>query len=163
MGLSSKIFDTIIVGGGIAGLNAARLLSAAGCKIAVIEARDRLGGRILTLRKSEVEDPIELGAEFVHGLPHEVKELIAPERDLIEEKGDYLLAGSEGPRGVADTCFEELQAILQQLPQVGGKDCSFADFLTSLPARYNRDTLEMARSYRRLPRSRCAKKSVHRF
>lgn len=41
--------DVIIVGAGLAGLHAARLLHRAGVDVAVVEARDRLGGRITTI------------------------------------------------------------------------------------------------------------------
>jgi protoporphyrinogen oxidase len=33
----------------------------------IVEARDRIGGRILTVHDSKFPFPIELGAEFVHG------------------------------------------------------------------------------------------------
>lgn len=41
-------FDTLIIGGGLAGLNAARGLKRAGRDFALLEARNRLGGRIMT-------------------------------------------------------------------------------------------------------------------
>ena len=44
----SDIFDVIVIGAGVAGLNAARELSAAGRRVLVLEARSRVGGRILT-------------------------------------------------------------------------------------------------------------------
>src|SRR6185503_408804 len=50
-----------------AGLAAARDLSRAGCEVVVLEARDRIGGRVFTLTETDTAVPIELGAEFVHG------------------------------------------------------------------------------------------------
>ncbi|MDF2992732.1 MAG: amine oxidase [Microbacterium sp.] len=41
--------EVIIIGGGVAGLNTARLLAAAGIPFALLEARDRLGGRVQTV------------------------------------------------------------------------------------------------------------------
>lgn len=41
--------DVLILGGGISGLNAARLLEAEGVTVRILEARERVGGRILTL------------------------------------------------------------------------------------------------------------------
>ena len=38
-----------------------------GKKVAVVEARNRVGGRIHTVRDSRFDEPIEMGAEFVHG------------------------------------------------------------------------------------------------
>ena len=58
-------FDVIIIGAGAAGLAAARNL--AGLRVAILEARDRIGGRIHTLHPTDLALPIELGAEFVHG------------------------------------------------------------------------------------------------
>src|SRR6266581_4716951 len=40
--------EVVIIGGGVAGLTAARELAAAGMRVLVLEARDRLGGRVLT-------------------------------------------------------------------------------------------------------------------
>src|SRR5262245_35986774 len=56
----------VIIGGGIAGLAAARELARRGARVTLLEARARLGGRILT-HHAEGRVPVELGAEFVHG------------------------------------------------------------------------------------------------
>lgn len=59
-------FDTVVIGAGIAGLTAARLLAAAGCTVVVLEARNRVGGRVQTDRTNgEVTD---LGASWIHGV-----------------------------------------------------------------------------------------------
>ncbi len=67
--------DILIIGGGIAGLTAARCLTEAGLHVTLLEARDRLGGRIYT--QPEAQYPVELGAEFVHGRPQELLALAA--------------------------------------------------------------------------------------
>ncbi len=67
--------DALIIGGGIAGLVAARHLTEAGLRVTLLEARDRLGGRIYTHTAGEF--PVELGAEFVHGRPKEILALAA--------------------------------------------------------------------------------------
>ena len=43
----------IVVGAGISGLRAAAVLHRHGCEVVVLEARDRIGGRILTSRKGD--------------------------------------------------------------------------------------------------------------
>jgi monoamine oxidase len=58
--------DVVIIGAGIAGLAAARALHDAGLRVRILEARDRIGGRIWT-DDSAVGGPVERGAEFIHG------------------------------------------------------------------------------------------------
>ncbi|MFE5410669.1 flavin monoamine oxidase family protein [Microbacterium sp. NPDC056569] len=60
-------FDTIVVGAGVAGLTAARLLTRAGRRVVVLEARDRVGGRVSTDRHFHglVTD---MGASWIHGI-----------------------------------------------------------------------------------------------
>ena len=60
-------FDTIVVGAGVAGLTAARLLAKAGRRVVVLEARDRVGGRVSTDRHfpGTVTD---MGASWIHGI-----------------------------------------------------------------------------------------------
>lgn len=59
-------YDTVVVGGGIAGLAAAHILRKANKKVLILEARARIGGRICTDR-SFAGVPVELGAELIHG------------------------------------------------------------------------------------------------
>jgi monoamine oxidase len=59
--------DVLVIGAGAAGLAAAAALAAGGRSVLVLEARDRVGGRIWTRHEPGVAAPIELGAEFVHG------------------------------------------------------------------------------------------------
>lgn len=57
--------SAIVVGAGMAGLGAARQLADWGIEVRVLEARPRIGGRILTSRRLGV--PVELGASWIHG------------------------------------------------------------------------------------------------
>lgn len=59
--------DAIIIGAGAAGLAAAWELSQAGGSAVVLEARQRIGGRVYTLHDRGSQVPTERGAEFVHG------------------------------------------------------------------------------------------------
>ena len=59
--------QVIIVGAGAAGLMAAKQLSQAGFSVLILEARNRVGGRIYTFKEKGYEDDIEAGAEFIHG------------------------------------------------------------------------------------------------
>ena len=59
--------DVIIIGAGAAGLAAAQALAQASVRVLVIEARDRVGGRVYSVPSSRRIVPAELGAEFIHG------------------------------------------------------------------------------------------------
>ena len=67
MGRKRNGIDVLVLGAGAAGLAAARDLSQAGLCVTVLEARPRVGGRVLTVHDPRSPIPIELGAEFVHG------------------------------------------------------------------------------------------------
>ncbi len=57
--------DIIVIGAGAAGLMAAMQLSKSGKKILVLEANDRIGGRIHTIYDNGLA--LEMGPEFIHG------------------------------------------------------------------------------------------------
>jgi renalase len=58
--------STLVIGAGVAGLNAAHNLQQAGEQVTILEARDRVGGRVETNR-TFAGCPVEFGAEFIHG------------------------------------------------------------------------------------------------
>jgi len=62
-------YDVIVIGGGMAGVSAARETSRAGLRTLVLEARNRLGGR--TFYSKFAGENVELGANYLHWLqPH---------------------------------------------------------------------------------------------
>ena len=54
-----------VIGAGMSGLAAARMLAGAGVEVVVFEARDRIGGRVWTDRSLGL--PLDLGASWIHG------------------------------------------------------------------------------------------------
>ncbi|WP_144877344.1 FAD-dependent oxidoreductase [Microbacterium sp. 1.5R] len=59
-------YDTIVIGAGMSGVTAARMLVDAGRSVLVLEGRDRVGGRMNTDRSAGF--PVDLGASWVHGI-----------------------------------------------------------------------------------------------
>jgi monoamine oxidase len=62
---SAPTEHVVVIGAGMAGLAAARTLADAGIRVTVLEARDRIGGRIWT--DTSLGVPIDLGAGWIHG------------------------------------------------------------------------------------------------
>jgi monoamine oxidase len=126
--------DVIVLGAGIAGLTAARILAEAGLQVVLIEARDRAGGRIYTVPPVAAELPVELGAEFVHGLPPELIHLIE-EAGLtrFELGGETLCFRKERGLGRLGPCAAqpEVDQLFNQLAHLDlpQEDLSFAEFL----------------------------------
>ena len=67
--------DVIIVGAGLSGLSAAREVLDAGREPLVLEADDRVGGRILTEHVDGI--PLELGAQWIGDTHHRMQALAA--------------------------------------------------------------------------------------
>jgi hypothetical protein len=87
---SEEIIDVLIVGAGATGLAARRELHRAGRHAQVLEARARLGGRILT--NYSTPTPIELGAEFIHGRPKVIHSILEEAQlPVIEVLGKHLV------------------------------------------------------------------------
>ena len=133
MGNGIKRFDVAVIGAGAAGLAAAAELSRRGQSVCVLEARDRIGGRILTHREPSVPMPLELGAEFVHGKPQSTTKLLAesgtPLVDVLQQR--WLLRGRQ--LRPADDLFPELKERLGKVRRLR-RDLPFAEFLEG-PAR----------------------------
>lgn len=65
--IGKKEKSVIVIGAGLAGLAAAQKLQGEGCSVTILEARDRIGGRIHTSTKWP-EMPLDLGATWIHGV-----------------------------------------------------------------------------------------------
>ena len=64
--IKPRTHSCIVVGAGLAGLTAAYRLSAAGWKVTVVEARNRIGGRVWSYRFPQAPELVcELGGEWI--------------------------------------------------------------------------------------------------
>jgi monoamine oxidase len=68
--------DVIVIGAGAAGLQAARNLAKGSLRTIVLEARERVGGRVYSIPSNRTAVAAELGAEFIHGKAPETAALL---------------------------------------------------------------------------------------
>ena len=122
-----------ILGAGVAGLEAARLLQASGVELIVLEARERIGGRIFTLHDETSAVPIELGAEFVHGEAPELRETAHDARAPIYDIGGERWHSSNGTLERLDDFWPMLNAVMKRLDAKREPDRSFEQFLKTRP------------------------------
>lgn len=125
---NSRNFDVIVVGAGIAGLTAARTLAETDRRVLVLEAQDRIGGRIHTVHIGD--DAIELGAEFVHGRPAELLSLIEEAGlDTYERGGTRICFEEDKLCDCEEEMDEDIFDPLEALEDFTGPDLSFAQYI----------------------------------
>ncbi|MFN7996082.1 MAG: NAD(P)/FAD-dependent oxidoreductase [Bryobacteraceae bacterium] len=131
--------DVLVVGAGVAGLAAARVLSAAGRRVQVLEARDRVGGRIDTVHDPRMPVPAERGAEFIHGEAPEIwNEIRAAAMPACVMSGEEWCAEN----GRLSRCGDEFEKVHEILGALGGaSEQSFARFIAAF------DTEERLKQY----------------
>ncbi len=120
--------DVIVIGAGVAGLTCARALGEKGMKVLVLEARERVGGRIATVRVGE-QEPVELGAEFVHGRPAELLALIAEADCAMYERDGAQLCFEGGELGECGETMGATSDLLEELKTFEGENVSFVQYL----------------------------------
>lgn len=122
--------DALIIGAGVAGLRAAGELARAGFDVTILEARDRIGGRVYTRHDPLCPVPIELGAEFVHGMPAELFDLIHARRLLAVEVTGGHLCYQGGRLSNCEDFFPTVERLLAKLSEAKQRDDeSFEKFL----------------------------------
>jgi monoamine oxidase len=125
--MTSETNDVVVVGAGMAGLTAARALAEAGLRVLVVEAQERIGGRILT--QHVAGEAIELGAEFIHGRPPELWALIDEAELETYERGGAQVCFEDG---TLTNCGAEMGKVfepLEKLEHFDGPDITFAEYL----------------------------------
>ncbi|MEO7101802.1 MAG: NAD(P)/FAD-dependent oxidoreductase [Gemmatimonadaceae bacterium] len=138
--------DAIIIGAGAAGLAAANELRANGRTLVVIEARSRVGGRILTYRDPDVAVPIELGAEFLHGATPDTDTIIQRAGlTAIDVVGDSWQARDGHFRQI--DFWKKVNRVLRKLDEHRVPDRSLADYLAEHAGRKKKSKHARARAF----------------
>jgi monoamine oxidase len=113
--------DVIVIGAGVSGLTVTRDLTVAGLRVLVLEARDRLGGRIMTHQTAD--GPIELGAEFVHGAVEEILGVATAARLPLREGNRRAPSETRKGSGQRGESYSAIDALLAHASN--GEDESF--------------------------------------
>ncbi|MGH7996123.1 MAG: flavin monoamine oxidase family protein, partial [Opitutaceae bacterium] len=154
--MSGAPSEIVVIGGGIAGLAAARDLAEAGCRVTLLEARERLGGRIWTRRvavkpsgSGTKTEPMELGAEFIHGGNRELWAAVrefglrpAPVARAHWVRRRGALAGGGNPWGRVAQTIRRLGAKRAPGASVGELCARRPDALSAAEAAMVRDLIE---------------------
>lgn len=120
--------EVIIVGAGAAGLMAARELSARGKQVLLLEARDRIGGRIHTITDPAFAQPVEGGAEFIHGNLKQTLSLLK-EANIPYQIAEGEIWRSENGRLFQQEDFIEHYDLLMKALEQQKEDMSVYEFL----------------------------------
>jgi len=120
--------EVLILGAGVAGLAAACELARRGIPATILEARDRIGGRIYTRVDPACPLPIELGAEFIHGTPPQIFDLVQHHRLLACELAGDSICVRAGQIVKCGEWFNAAWRLLEALNEQG-EDRSFQQFL----------------------------------
>ena len=115
LGSTRKSERILVVGAGMAGLAAAKSLQEDGHDVLILEARDRIGGRVWTSR-TWADAPMDLGGSWIHGVRRNPLTALANEVNAPRLPTDYDsavlydLAGEELP----DRAWKEVSAFYRQ-------------------------------------------------
>lgn len=122
-------YDVLIIGAGAAGLAAAAELARSGQSVLLLEARERIGGRVWSHFEQGLSVPIELGAEFIHGRPDTTFDALrATGLAAIDSPRTrwFVLNGELRPMG---NLRMEIRRAMRMTPALERRDMSFQQFL----------------------------------
>ena len=113
---TNQTTEVLVVGAGMAGLAAARSLTDEDYDVIVLEARDRVGGRIWTSR-AWPDAPLDMGASWIHGVQgNPITALAETFRvETVETNYDSQVVYDVDGRRLTDEMLEELEEALNEL------------------------------------------------
>src|SRR5579885_1199150 len=125
--------DVVVIGAGASGLAAARALDERGYDVVVLEARERIGGRVFTHRDRNTPVPVELGAEFIHGSAAETEKILHEARlASYDISGRRWQIAGEHARPM-DDFWERIDRVMRRLDPKRAPDRSLEEFLAKKP------------------------------
>ena len=124
--------DVVVLGAGAAGLAAARVLSQAGASAVVLEARERVGGRIYTREDVGLPVPIDLGGEFIHGATEVSFALLRSAGTVAVDTQEGAFAFEDGELRERGDPFAAVEQVMKRARELSD-DVSIEEFLRSLP------------------------------
>jgi monoamine oxidase len=107
------------------------VLQDAGLRVTILEARDRIGGRVATSHEPGLPLPVELGAEFIHGLPPETWAIVRAAALLTYECAGENWWSGDGQIVAAESLWERAEPLFAALATPGAHDRPFAEFLAT--------------------------------
>jgi len=108
--------DVIIVGAGMAGLAAARALTQRALSVLVLEARDRIGGRVWT-SPTWSDAPVDLGASWIHGTDGNPLTKLADEAGILRKQTRWdpnPVFRPGGGRAILDDAVDQTETLIEK-------------------------------------------------
>jgi monoamine oxidase len=137
--------DVIIIGAGASGLMAAHKLSVANKKVLILEAKNRIGGRIHTLADTHFTGTAEAGAEFIHGkLPTTFNLIKEAGLQATKTEGQWLIF-ENGKWQQSLSIIDHEKEIIEKLKKLSTDmtlDAFFANYLADKKYAHATDSLK---------------------
>ena len=143
----STPLDLVIIGAGAAGLAAAHDLARVDKSALVLDARERIGGRIWSHHEPRLPVPVELGAEFIHGASKATFELLHKAGTAALDAGGEHWSLRDGKLLPSKDLFRQIRVAMQRTQALVKKDLSLDVFLERHLAR---ETTAEACAYARM-------------
>lgn len=141
-----KESDIIVIGAGAAGLAAAGELGRQGWRVAVLEARARIGGRVMSAAPAGWPRPVELGAEFLHGGSRTTRKLLERARLPARPVDVAMWWHEDGVLRPVPDFWERIGRVADRIPRLSSGG-SFRQFLRKQRGRISEEDARFALHY----------------